>query len=82
MFRPPPGICHVVRVRSGKSGVEPACGRQAAALQKGANDETVARTLERRRVEHPGFPILHQFAGFACLFGLSAFISLSSSGVI
>jgi len=72
----------MVREGSEKSGVEPACGRQAAALQKGANDETVARTLERRRVEHQGFPILHQFAGFACLFGLSAFISLSSSGVI
>jgi hypothetical protein len=28
------------------------------------------------------FPALHQFAGFACLFGFSAFISLSSSGVI
>jgi len=26
--------------------------------------------------------VLHQFAGFACLFGFSAFISLSSSGVI
>jgi hypothetical protein len=28
------------------------------------------------------FPALYQFAGFACLFGFSAFISLSSSGVI
>ncbi len=28
------------------------------------------------------FPVLHQFAGFATLFGFSAFISLSSSGVI
>jgi len=28
------------------------------------------------------FPALHQFAGFACLFGFSPFISLSSSGVI
>jgi hypothetical protein len=28
------------------------------------------------------FPVLHQFAGFAWLFGFSAFISLISSGVI
>ena len=28
------------------------------------------------------FPVLHQFAGFASLFGFSAFISMSSSGVI
>ena len=28
------------------------------------------------------FPVLHQFAGFATIFRFSAFISLSSSGVI
>jgi hypothetical protein len=28
------------------------------------------------------FPALHQFAGFACIFGFGAFISLTSSEVI
>ena len=34
MFRLLPGIFDIVCVRSKKSGVEPACGRQAAALQR------------------------------------------------